>query len=120
MLSISFIFNSAFPLGRVAGETALGRPRIHYGQQQFEAVQLAPHQGRTKKGRRCSHFTYALDDLWAAFPWVKPAELVSPVLGREFWTLGRTKVAVISQFGQVILRTFQISQLRTLSRSVTP
>jgi len=25
---------------------------------------------RTKQGRRCSHTTWSLDKLWAAFPWV--------------------------------------------------
>jgi len=119
MLFTSFIFIPAFPLGKAAGATAPGRPGMHYGQQQFQVVQLAPHQGRTKKCRRCSHSTCALDDLWAAFPWVKPAELVAAVFHGPFWTLGRTKAGVISRFGQMTFRALQISQLRTLSRSVT-
>jgi len=57
MLYISFIFKPAFPLGRVAGATALGGLGIYHGQQQFQIVLLALHQGGTKQCRRCSHST---------------------------------------------------------------
>ena len=63
MLFISFIFMPAFPLGRVEAATALGGRRIPHGQQQFQIVRLTPHQDETKQGRRCSHYTWALDDL---------------------------------------------------------
>jgi len=65
-----FIFVPAFPLARVAGAAALGELEIPHGQQQFEIVLLAPHKDGTKQNRRCSHFTWALDDRWVAFPWV--------------------------------------------------
>ena len=32
-----------------------------------QIVPLAPHQDGTKQGWRCSHSTWSLDDLWAAF-----------------------------------------------------
>jgi len=57
----------AFRVGRVAWATALGGLGIPHGQQQFQIVLLAPHQDGTK---RCSHSTWSLDDLWAAFSWV--------------------------------------------------
>jgi len=43
---------------------------IPHGQQQLQIILLAQHQEGTKQGRRCSHFTWSFDDLWAAFPWV--------------------------------------------------
>jgi len=57
MLFISFIFIPAFPLGRVAGEAALGGFGIHHGQQQFQIVVLDPHQDECKQGHRCIHST---------------------------------------------------------------
>jgi len=66
----SLIFVSAFPLGAVAWEAAPRGPEILHDQQQFQIVQLDPHQDRTKQGRRCSYATCCLDKLCAAFPWV--------------------------------------------------
>ena len=60
----------AFPLGRVAGPAALGGLEIPHGEQQFQVILLAPHQDGTKQGRRCSHSTWSLGELWAAFSWV--------------------------------------------------
>jgi len=102
MLCISFIFKPAFPLGRVTGATALGGLGIYHGQQQVQIALLAPHQDGATQCRRCSHSTWALDDLWVALPWVLPAGLVSLVFRVAFWMHGRTNVAVISQFGQVV------------------
>jgi len=34
-------------------------------------VLLAPHQNGIKQGRRCSHATSSLDELWAALTWVQ-------------------------------------------------
>jgi len=86
-----------FPLGRDTGAAALelGIPHV-------QLVLLAPHQDETKQGRRCSHSTSALDDLWTAFPWVKSAGLASPVFRGAFWTYGRTNVYVPSQFREVV------------------
>jgi len=70
MLLISYMFMSAFPLGRVTGTAPPGGLGIPHGQQQFQIVLLAPHQNGTKQSLRLSHFTLALDELWAAFPWV--------------------------------------------------
>jgi len=42
----------------------------YHDQHQSQIVLLAPHQDGTKRGRRCSHATWSLDKLWAAFPWV--------------------------------------------------
>jgi len=64
------IFVPALPSGRVAGAAALGGLEIPHDQQQFQIVLLAPHQDGTKKGQRCSHPTWSLDELWAAFLWV--------------------------------------------------
>jgi len=70
MLFISFIFKPAFPLGRVTGATTHGGLGIYQGQQQFQIVLPAPHQGGTKQCRRCSYSTSTLDDLLVALPWV--------------------------------------------------
>jgi len=51
MLIISFIFMSAFPLGRVMGATALRGLGIPPGQPQFQIVLLVPHQYEIKQGR---------------------------------------------------------------------
>jgi len=67
---ISFIFMPALPSGRVTGATAGGGLGIPRGQKQFQIVLLVPHQHGTKQGRKCSHSTWALNNLWAAFSWV--------------------------------------------------
>jgi len=90
-----------FLIGRVAGPTAL-RLGIPRDQQYFQIVLLAPHQDRTKEGRRCSQSNWSLDDIWVAFPWVWTTGLASPVFRRAFWIHGRTNVVVFSQFGEVV------------------
>jgi len=47
----------SYPLffGRGVGAKVLGGLEISHGQQQSQVVMLAPHQGGTKQGRRCSH-----------------------------------------------------------------
>jgi len=68
MLFFSFTVMPAFPLGKVEGATALGGRGIPHGQQQVQIVLLAPHQDRTKQGRRrCSHSTDALDNFAPLF-----------------------------------------------------
>jgi len=89
-----------FPLGRVARAAALGGLALPQGQQSL-IVLLAAHQDGTKQGPKCSHDTKSLDDLWAAFPWVKPAGLASSNLREAFWTHGRINVAGSSLFGDV-------------------
>jgi len=76
------IFVPTFPLGRVAGAAALGRPEMSHDQQKSQIVLLAPHQDGTKQGGRCSRATWSLDKLWTTFPWVTVA-----------W---RTKFAILS------------------------
>jgi len=66
----SFISMPAFLPGRVAGAAVSGGLEAPHGQQQFQVILMAPHQGGTKQGRRCCHSTWSLDDLWADFPWV--------------------------------------------------
>jgi len=91
-----------FPLARAARATDLGGLGTPHGQQPFQIVLLALHQDGTKQGRRCSHSTWSLDDLWVAFPLVWPVGLASPVFRWAFWTNGRTHVTMISQFGEVV------------------
>jgi len=69
-----------------------------------ELVLLAPQQGGTKHGWRCSHSTWSWDDLWAAFPWVWPAGKYLDKRG-TFWTHGRTNVAEISRSGGMALHS---------------
>ena len=52
-----------YPRLGIFGLRGFGIPR---GQQQVQIFLLAPHHGRTKQGRKCSHKLR----LWAAFPWV--------------------------------------------------
>jgi len=92
----------AFPLRRVAGAEALRGLEISHGQRQFLVNLLAPHQKGTKQGRRCSHSTWSMNDLWAAFPWVYPARLASSVFRGTYCTHARTNVAGISRFGEVV------------------
>jgi len=88
----SFIFMPGFLLGRVAGAAALGGRRKPHDQQQSQAFLLHQHRDGTKQGedvvtppgvlglhvvtppppgdRRCSHATWSLDYIWAAFPWM--------------------------------------------------
>ena len=47
-----------------------GGPEMPHDQQQSQIVLLVPHQNEAKQGRRCSHATWSLDELWVAFPWV--------------------------------------------------
>ena len=64
------IFVLAFPSRGVAGAAALCGPEIPDDQQNFRYFCWLPHLRGTKQGRRCSHATWSLDELWAAFPWV--------------------------------------------------
>jgi len=66
--------------------------------QQSQTVLLASNQDGAKQGRRCSHSTWSLDDLWATSPWL----FASPVFRAAFWTRGRTNVAGIFRFGEVV------------------
>jgi len=70
MLIHLLIFVTAFPFSRVAGAAALEGPEIPHDPQHSQEALLAPHQDGTKQGRRCSHSTCCLDELWAAFLWV--------------------------------------------------
>jgi len=66
---------ASFLLGRVAGAATLGELEIPHGQQHVQVILLALHQNGTKQGRRCSHSTWSLDDLWAG-----PSRAGEPVL----------------------------------------
>jgi len=68
MSFISFIFMPAFP--HWEGRRGNGPWNTSRSTAQFQIVLLAPHQDRTKEGRRCSHSTWSLDDIWVVFPWV--------------------------------------------------
>jgi len=61
----SLIFETAFPMGKIAGAAALVRPEMPHDQQQSQKVSLGPQQDGTKQGRRCSHATWSLDLLTA-------------------------------------------------------
>jgi len=60
LIFYSFIFTSAFPLGRVVGAAALEGLEISHGLQQFLIVLLAPHQNGTKQRRRFNHSTWSM------------------------------------------------------------
>ena len=75
----SVIFTLAFPLRRVVGAAALGSLEIPHDFQQYLIVLLASHQDGTKQGRKCSHTTWSLVDLCAAFLWVQPAGLAMSI-----------------------------------------
>jgi len=66
----SLIFVPSFPLGRVAGQQSLEDSKYLTINSNLGIVLLALRQGGTKQGRRCSHSTWSLDDLLAAFSWV--------------------------------------------------
>jgi len=70
MLIHLLIFVTAFLFSRVTGAAASEGPEISHDRQQSQEALLAPHQDGTKQGRRCSHSTWSLDELWAAFLWV--------------------------------------------------
>jgi len=61
----SSIFVNAFPVGRVAGSAVLGGLEIPHGQLQSQIFLLALQQDGPNEGRRCSHSTWSLDELWA-------------------------------------------------------
>jgi len=63
-------FRAHFFFGEKRGAAPLGWPEIPHDQQHSRIVLLAPHQDGTKQGRWCSHTTWSLDELWAAFPWM--------------------------------------------------
>ena len=63
-------FRAHFSYGGVAGTAGLGGPEIPHGQLHSQKVPLGPHQDGNKQGRRCSHATWSLDELRAAFLWV--------------------------------------------------
>ena len=85
------------------GSSAPGGLEIPHGFQQSLTVLLAPHQDGTKQGQRCSHSTWSLNKLWAAFRRcrLKLEGLSSPFFPGAFWTHGRTNIAGISRFGEV-------------------
>jgi len=91
----------AFPLGRSLGNIARRTWNTSWSTAISDSS-AGSSLRRTKQGRRCTHSTWSLDDLWAAFPWVWPAELALPVFCGTFWTHDRTNVAVICQFGEVV------------------
>jgi len=62
---IHFHFHARFSSGEGRGDSSSKRT-----QQQSQIVLFAPHQDGTKQGWRCSHATWSLDELWAAFPWL--------------------------------------------------
>jgi len=121
---IHSFFVPDFPLGRIGVGSSPRRTRNTSRSQQSQMVLLAPCQDETKQGRRYSHSTWSLDDLWAAFPWV--------------WTVSRRTYFTILSWD--ILDTWpnehswdlsiwrngftswalRISNLCFLSRSVTP
>jgi len=49
-------------------------------------VLLAPHQDRTKQGRRCNHSTWFLVDLWIAFAWMQPTGFAPSIFLEAFWS----------------------------------
>jgi len=58
-----FIFALAFSLGRGTRPAPLEQQKIPRVQHQFQLILLAPQQDGTNQGRKCSHFTWALDKL---------------------------------------------------------
>jgi len=127
MLFIPFIFIHAFPRGRVAAVTALGGLAILRDQLQSKIVLLAPHQDETKQGRRCTVFT-------APRPWMtsepffrgfSQLDLPRQSFVGGFWTHVRNRYIDICAISipsrcDFTFRALRISQLRTLSRNVTP
>ena len=117
----------AFPLGRVTAEAALARLEIPPGQQQFQVALLAPHQDKTKQGQRCTVFTtptspwMTFEPLFRGF---SQLDLPRQPFVVEFWTHGRNRyvdicaLSIPRRCGSAF-RALRISQLRTLSRSVT-
>jgi len=53
----------AIHLGMVAGAAEFSGLEIPHGQHQAQVVLLAPHQGGTEQGGRCSHPHCPLDDI---------------------------------------------------------
>jgi len=95
----SIIFVPAFRLRRVVGSAPLGGPpEISHAQEQCQIDPLGPQDG-AKEGRRCSHTTWSLDDLWAAFLWVWAARVAN--LTVTLWSNGRTNVSGISRLEKV-------------------
>ena len=56
------------PFVWVWGVAAPGGTERTHGRQQFPLVLLNQHEDGTKQGRRCTHSTCCLVDVWAAFP----------------------------------------------------
>jgi len=69
----SFILMLVSPPGKIAGAATLEGLEIPHGQQQSQIILKAQHRDGTKRVRRCSHPTWALDGVWAVFGWVQPA-----------------------------------------------
>jgi len=107
----------------IAGEKALRGLEIPHGFQTPLIAPLASPQVRPKQGRRCNYTTWSLVDLWVAFfigcrqqdlPCQSFLKHSGYVADHRRWDLPIRKTC------GSILRVLQISQLRTLSQSVTP
>jgi len=116
-------FHTRFSSGedREAEAAAQEALEISPGQQQSQVDLLTLHPDGTKQGRRCDHSTWTLVILRAAFLWVKPEGLATPILSGIFCT-HRRKNSWDPSIGKIsgpTLRALLISQLRTLSRCFT-
>jgi len=73
LVSYFFIHSFSFLLflwGGSRGQQSLEDSKYLTINSNLGIVLLALRQGGTKQGRRCSHSTWSLDDLLAAFSWV--------------------------------------------------
>jgi len=117
----SLIFTSAFPLGRVAGKTALWGLEIPDSFQQSQILLLAPQQDGTKQGR-CSYG--ALPGPWSTYGPLSRGcsqqDLPRQSLLGYFYYMAEKNIGEVRLFGRSgsTFRTCN-SQLSTLPRNVT-
>ena len=106
----------AFPLGRVAEAADAKELEMPHDQQQSLLVMLVPHRDGSNPGRKCRQLF--LDRHPGRFRVGAVSRLVKHF---QFRWHDRTTVTEISVWRRgAAFRVLRISQLRTLSRSVTP
>jgi len=70
MLIHLLIVMPPFSFSSVAGAAPLRGLEIPHDQYESQIALLTPHEDGTKQSQSCSHSTWSLDELWAAFLWV--------------------------------------------------
>jgi len=119
----AFIFISAFPVGWVAWTATLGRFEMPQGFQISQIVLLDPQHHGSKQSRRCNHASWSWSTsgplsrrLGHSRTWLANLSWDILVIWPNYRSTSRD---LFIRIKGTIFRVLQISQLCTLSRSVT-